>query len=82
MEIKAHAQTIRTTDVVHVYDGEKNLHWFISFERTNGKWDSNCAREMMNYENFKAMGSDYMTKVYDLAYKHIENITDLSDAKI
>lgn len=71
MEIKDHVQTVRTTDVIHVYDAEKNINWFIAFEKINGAWDRNPAREMMNYEFFKKQGAEYMQKVYDAAYKHI-----------
>lgn len=71
MEVKDYKQTVRTTDVVHIYDKEKDINWFIAFEKTNGVWDNNGAREMMNYDFFKKQGADYMKKVHDLAYKHV-----------
>lgn len=73
MEVKDYKQTIRTTDVVHIYDQEKDINWFIAFEKLNGVLYGN-AREMINYDFFRKQGPDYMQQVYDLAYKHIENI--------
>lgn len=69
MEVKDYKQTVRTTDVVHIYDAKKDINWFIAFEKTNGVWKE--AREMINYDFFKKQGPDYMQKVYDLAYKTV-----------
>lgn len=67
MQVKAHAHTIRTSDVVHIYDEEKNLNWFIVFEKTNGLITD--TREAINEELFKWQGGEYMQEVYVLAYK-------------
>lgn len=72
MKLIDYKQTIRTTDVVHIYDEDKNLNWFIAFEKTNGFW--NESREMMNPDYFKQQGADYMQKVYDLAYKTVHKL--------
>lgn len=72
MTVKDYKQTIRTTDVVHIYDEEKKLNWFISFEKANGILEE--SREIMNYDFFKKQGADYMQKVYDLAYKTVHKV--------
>jgi hypothetical protein len=75
MKVIEYKQTIRTTDVVHIYDEEKNLNWFIAFEKMNGIWHEG-SREMMNYDFFKQQGGDYMQKVYDLAYKTVHKANE------
>lgn len=60
-------QTVRTTDVVHIKDSEKDVQWFMAIEMQNGVFES--IREMINPDHFKSYGFPYMYKIYDLAYK-------------
>lgn len=66
MEIVEKSQLVKTSDVVQIQDSEKDLKWFICIEKMNGKFKS--IREMINPEFLIEQGTDYMQKVYDLAY--------------
>jgi len=74
LEIKDHQKTIRTSDVVVVHDSEKNINWFIIFEKTNGSFKR--AAEMVNYDFFVSQGSEYMQRVYEFADNHIKSIEE------
>ncbi len=75
MEIKDYTKTVRTTEVVHIYDAEKDMNWFVCLEKTNGSFGNNGAKEMMNYDIFKEQGADYMLKVYNLASAYAQTQT-------
>lgn len=66
MKIVEQSQLVKTSDVVQIQDSEKGLTWFICIEKMDGKFQE--IREMVNPEFLREQGTDYMQKVYDLAY--------------
>ena len=66
MKIVDKFQLVKTSDVVQIQDSEKKITWFINIDKIDGKLQS--IREMVNPELLKEQGTEYMQKVYALAY--------------
>ena len=63
------------THTIFIHDIQKNTKWFIQFSKTNGRWDSNCVKEVINTNLFEKQTPQYRNDVYDFAFKSIpENI--------
>jgi len=66
MKIVERSQLVIQSDVVQIMDSEKEIIWFINIDKMDGNIKG--IREMINPELLKEQGTDYVQKVYDLAY--------------